>query len=61
MKVVSDIFIIGGGLAGCEAAWQAAKLGVKVDLYKLGKFCVIISYRIYVCNNFIKIHKTFTL
>ena len=25
------IKIIGAGLAGCEAAWQAAKLGVKVD------------------------------
>ena len=29
------IKIIGAGLAGCEAAWQAAKLGVKVDLYEM--------------------------
>ena len=27
--------IIGGGLAGCEAAWQAAQLGVDVDLYEM--------------------------
>lgn len=29
------IKIIGAGLAGCEAAWQAAKLGVKVKLYEM--------------------------
>ncbi|UFS68574.1 methylenetetrahydrofolate--tRNA-(uracil(54)-C(5))-methyltransferase (FADH(2)-oxidizing) TrmFO [Geomonas sp. RF6] len=29
------ITIIGGGLAGCEAAWQAAKLGVPVRLYEM--------------------------
>ncbi|HEY9181250.1 MAG TPA: methylenetetrahydrofolate--tRNA-(uracil(54)-C(5))-methyltransferase (FADH(2)-oxidizing) TrmFO [Candidatus Baltobacteraceae bacterium] len=27
--------IIGGGLAGCEAAWQAARLGAVVDLYEM--------------------------
>ncbi len=27
--------IIGGGLAGCEAAWQAAKRGIEVDLYEM--------------------------
>ena len=29
------IRIVGAGLAGCEAAWQAAKLGVAVDLYEM--------------------------
>ena len=29
------IKVIGAGLAGCEAAWQAAKLGVKVELYEM--------------------------
>lgn len=29
------IKIIGGGLAGCEAAWQAAQLGCKVKLYEM--------------------------
>jgi methylenetetrahydrofolate--tRNA-(uracil-5-)-methyltransferase len=27
--------VIGGGLAGCEAAWQAAHCGVEVDLYEM--------------------------
>ncbi len=27
--------IIGAGLAGCEAAWQAANMGVKVTLYEM--------------------------
>lgn len=27
--------IIGAGLAGCEAAWQAAKRGIAVDLYEM--------------------------
>ncbi|HUA08870.1 MAG TPA: methylenetetrahydrofolate--tRNA-(uracil(54)-C(5))-methyltransferase (FADH(2)-oxidizing) TrmFO [Candidatus Acidoferrales bacterium] len=27
--------VIGGGLAGCEAAWQAANAGVGVDLYEM--------------------------
>jgi methylenetetrahydrofolate--tRNA-(uracil-5-)-methyltransferase len=27
--------VIGAGLAGCEAAWQAARLGVDVDLYEM--------------------------
>ena len=30
-----DIIIIGGGLAGCEAAWQAAQHGLKVKLYEM--------------------------
>jgi len=29
------ITVIGGGLAGCEAAWQAAQRGVKVKLYEM--------------------------
>ena len=31
----STIRIIGGGLAGCEAAWQAAELGVRVVLHEM--------------------------
>ncbi|MDF1518869.1 MAG: methylenetetrahydrofolate--tRNA-(uracil(54)-C(5))-methyltransferase (FADH(2)-oxidizing) TrmFO [Brevefilum sp.] len=27
--------IVGGGLAGCEAAWQAAERGIGVDLYEM--------------------------
>ncbi|MBE6632193.1 MAG: FAD-binding protein, partial [Ruminococcaceae bacterium] len=29
------INVIGAGLAGCEAAWQAATRGVKVKLYEM--------------------------
>ncbi len=32
---MEGITIIGGGLAGCEAAWQAAGLGVSVTLYEM--------------------------
>ncbi|MGN1098646.1 MAG: methylenetetrahydrofolate--tRNA-(uracil(54)-C(5))-methyltransferase (FADH(2)-oxidizing) TrmFO, partial [Clostridia bacterium] len=31
----NHINVIGGGLAGCEAAWQAARRGVKVRLYEM--------------------------
>ena len=27
--------IIGGGMAGCEAAWQAAQLGVAVTIHEM--------------------------
>lgn len=30
-----ELIIIGGGLAGCEAAWQAVKLGIKVMLFEM--------------------------
>lgn len=32
---MDELTIIGGGLAGCEAAWQAAQLGVQVKLYEM--------------------------
>lgn len=35
MKNVERLTVIGGGLAGCEAAWQAARCGVEVDLYEM--------------------------
>ena len=33
--IMTQINIIGAGLAGCEAAWQAAKRGVNVNLYEM--------------------------
>ena len=30
-----EINVIGGGLAGCEAAYQIAKKGIKVKLYEM--------------------------
>ena len=35
MTTTAGISVIGGGLAGCEAAWQAAEMGVMVDLYEM--------------------------
>jgi methylenetetrahydrofolate--tRNA-(uracil-5-)-methyltransferase len=35
MSVVDPIHIVGGGLAGSEAAWQAASLGVPVVLHEM--------------------------
>ena len=32
---MKPLTIIGGGLAGCEAAWQAAQAGIKVDLFEM--------------------------
>src|SRR5512146_3075999 len=34
-RMREDIVIIGGGLAGSEAAWQAANRGIKVTLYEM--------------------------
>lgn len=30
-----QVIVVGGGLAGCEAAWQAARYGVAVTLYEM--------------------------
>ena len=40
MEKTGQLTVIGGGLAGCEAAWQAAEQGVAVDLYEMkpGRF-----------------------
>jgi methylenetetrahydrofolate--tRNA-(uracil-5-)-methyltransferase len=32
---MNDLIVIGGGLAGSEAAWQAAQRGLKVKLYEM--------------------------
>jgi methylenetetrahydrofolate--tRNA-(uracil-5-)-methyltransferase len=33
--VTERVTIVGGGLAGCEAAWQLTRAGVPVDLYEM--------------------------
>ena len=35
MNPKNKINIVGGGLAGCEAAYQISKLGIQVDLYEM--------------------------
>src|SRR5271169_644173 len=32
---MDKLIIVGGGLAGCEAAWQAAQQGVEVVLFEM--------------------------
>jgi len=32
---IPRLIVVGGGLAGCEAAWQAAERGIKVVLYEM--------------------------
>ena len=32
---MADLIVIGGGLAGCESAWQAAEKGIRVNLYEM--------------------------
>src|SRR5580692_10075154 len=33
--VKPEVHIIGGGLAGCEAAWQVARAGIRAVLYEM--------------------------
>jgi methylenetetrahydrofolate--tRNA-(uracil-5-)-methyltransferase len=35
---MADLIVVGGGLAGCEAAWQAAQDGLQVDLFEMRPF-----------------------
>jgi methylenetetrahydrofolate--tRNA-(uracil-5-)-methyltransferase len=35
MATNADLIVVGGGLAGCEAAWQAARRGLRVALYEM--------------------------
>ena len=34
-EAIQRVSVVGGGLAGCEAAWQLARRGVPVDLYEM--------------------------
>lgn len=54
-----EIIIIGGGLAGSEAAWQCAKHGVKVRLYEMRPAVMTPAHRTgllaeLVCSNSLK-------
>jgi methylenetetrahydrofolate--tRNA-(uracil-5-)-methyltransferase len=35
MQLSNEIIVVGGGLAGCEAAYQIAKKGIKVKMYEM--------------------------
>jgi methylenetetrahydrofolate--tRNA-(uracil-5-)-methyltransferase len=32
---MTELIVVGGGLAGCESAWQAAQMGIRVSLYEM--------------------------
>src|ERR1700693_2589429 len=35
LRLMRPIHVIGGGLAGCEAAWQIARAGLRSILYEM--------------------------
>jgi methylenetetrahydrofolate--tRNA-(uracil-5-)-methyltransferase len=54
--LMGPLIIVGGGLAGCEAAWQAAKRGVSVNLYEMRPSLMTAAHRTFflaelVCSN----------
>src|SRR5437016_13480820 len=54
-----EITVIGGGLAGSEAAWQIARLGERVRLYEMRPVCSTPAHRTdrlaeIVCSNSLK-------
>lgn len=56
---MNNLTIIGGGLAGCEAAWQAAERGVNVTLYEMRPAMMTPAHRSdrlaeLVCSNSLK-------
>jgi methylenetetrahydrofolate--tRNA-(uracil-5-)-methyltransferase len=56
---VKEISVIGGGLAGVEAAWQAAERGVRVKLYEMRPVTATPAHRTdklaeIVCSNSLK-------
>ncbi len=58
------ITVIGGGLAGCEAAWQIAQKGVKVRLYEMRPAATTPAHRTdklaeIVCSNSLKSDKPY--
>lgn len=59
MNNVSEVVVIGGGLAGVEAAWQAARAGVHVRLYEMRPLTQTPAHRTeklaeIVCSNSLK-------
>jgi methylenetetrahydrofolate--tRNA-(uracil-5-)-methyltransferase len=62
---VNRVKVIGGGLAGCEAALQCAHLGVAVELYEMRPVCPTPAHQTadfaeLVCSNSLKSESEFT-
>src|SRR2546422_5646060 len=56
---MNEIIVIGGGLAGVEAAWQAARAGARVRLYEMRPIRHTPAHRTdklaeIVCSNYLK-------
>lgn len=56
---LKEIHIIGGGLAGCEAAWQVARTGARAILYEMRPHCSTPAHKTaelaeLVCSNSLK-------
>src|SRR6478672_11921858 len=56
---MDEVIVIGGGLAGVEAAWQAARAGVSVRLYEMRPVQLTPAHRTdklaeIVCSNSLK-------
>lgn len=45
MSKEERVIVIGGGLAGCEAAWQVANMGVKVVLYEMRPYVMTPAHK----------------
>jgi methylenetetrahydrofolate--tRNA-(uracil-5-)-methyltransferase len=59
MEGREKIIVIGGGLAGCEAAWQVAHAGLRVTLYEMRPSCRTPAHKTdrlaeLVCSNSLK-------
>ena len=56
---MEPLTIIGGGLAGSEAAWQVAQRGIPVRLYEMRPTCSTLAHKTeylaeIVCSNSFK-------
>ena len=59
---MKTIDVIGAGLAGCEAAWQAARLGVPVRLHEMKPHKRTPAHRydgfaVLVCSNSLRVRR----
>jgi methylenetetrahydrofolate--tRNA-(uracil-5-)-methyltransferase len=57
--MAKEVHVIGGGLAGCEAAWQVARAGVRAVLYEMRPNCQTPAHKTaglaeLVCSNSLK-------
>src|SRR5207302_10237974 len=64
-QMIYKVKVIGGGLAGCEAALRCARFGVAVELYEMRPVCPTPAHQTadfaeLVCSNSLKSESEFT-